>query len=193
MIEEEAEKPPRPLFQRFWFWMLVCLLFVGPALLSTGPVPLEVIAHAIFLGWIPFVAQAVLWKVARMWVTSHQRQRALCFLVPVICAGWLLFDYSSFYGRPRKIIGAALKEPAPLVFWPVEFTEDNWTDYTAELRVHIDRDYLRRALEKHFVRFSNAENPTHSYHWKDAEFRDELCEVETDAQYSYAKIIYGVD
>jgi len=194
MIEGAAPNPPSILFQRFWFWMLICLVFVGPALVSTGPVPLDVIGHSIVHGWIPFAAQAVLWQVVRRNVKRSNLQRALCFLLPMVSAGWLLFEYSWFYGRPRKVMIAALKEPAPLVFWPVEFEDEAWTDYSATLRVILDKDYLRKALEKHFERSQYEEGKTYRYYRKDAEQREwESCTVETDAEFSYAEITYGVD
>jgi hypothetical protein len=193
MTDGDAEKPFQRPVPSFWRWMGVCLLFVGPAILCLGE-PFNVIAGAILFGWMPFVAQGVAWGITRAVDRLRPWQRYLCFVVPLLIAFWLLFEHSVFYGRPRWVIGEALKESAPLVFWPVEFSEDAWTDYTAHLRVHLDKDYLRNALEKHFERRQFLDGMPHEYYRKDlAGVEGTICIVETDAQFSYAKITYGVD
>lgn len=193
MIDDGAGQPvelPRP---KFWKWMGICLLFVGPAIQCFGD-PFSVIAGAIYFGWIPFVAQGVAWGITRAVGRLHPWQRYLCFVVPLMGAFWLLFDHSSFYGRPRWVISEALKQPAPRFFWPSDFSEDAWTDYTAHLRVRLDKDYLRSALEKHFERRQFLDGMPHVYYRKDlAGAEGMICIVETDAQFSYAKITYGVD
>ncbi|MES2595870.1 MAG: hypothetical protein V4662_11065 [Verrucomicrobiota bacterium] len=194
MIEGDAEEPPRPLFQRFWFWMLICLLFVGPAFLCTGPDPMSAMLFSLLFGWIPFVVQDVFWKVVRVCVKGHKLQWALCLLIPMVVSGWVFFEHSFFYGKPRWVIARALKEPAPLLFLTVEFSEDAWTDYVARLRVHLDKDYLRNALEKHFERRQFLDGMPHQYFLKEGEGEEGVvCDVETDSQFSYALITYSVD
>ncbi len=193
MIEVGPDVSLKSSAQSIWHWMWVCLLFVVPALLCIGE-PLTFIMVTPIFGWIPFVFQAVAWKTTHTLVKRYKWQRFLSLLIPIISACFLLFKLSFFYGRPREIIGMALKDNPPLVFWPVEFKEDGWTDYTARLRVHLDKDYLRNALEKHFERRQFLDGMPHEYYRKDlAGVEGAICIVETDAQFSYAKITYGVD
>lgn len=192
MIAPDQTNSQKPSAQTIGRWLRVCLIFVVPAILCIGE-PLTIIMFAAPFGLISFVAQAITWKVVSVSCKQERRRQTLCFLVPLVAAGWLLFDLSFFYGRPRAAIGLALQERPPLLFWATGFVEDGWTDYTVRLHVIMDRSQLQRALANHFEKSPFKHGDKNVYFWKNVSEGEATCHIETDDQFSYAEIQYGVD
>lgn len=182
---------PQPSAQTFWSWMGICFLFVVPAIFCIGD-PLTIVMFSPIFGLAVFAAQMILWKVTKN-VRHELYRRIFGFIVPVAAASWVLFTLSFFYGRPRSVLGMALQEKPPLLFWATEFEEDSWTDYTVRMRVVMDPAQLRSALEKHFEKSPFQQGNKQLYYWKDVPKNEAMCQIATDDQFSYAEIQYGVD
>ena len=171
-------------------WLLGYCVVVGAACLSTGGI---FSAIYYFVQTSPFIGVHFLCR----WLIDQQQWRQsvrwlLLLVVPCVLSGWIVFEKSAFYGKPRRILRIALKENPPVLLWVDSFYEDDWTDYCATLKVRLDPAYLKKALDNHF-RLQRERNGVLEYDRPDMKGQNGFCTVETDAAFSYAIVEYAVD
>lgn len=150
MLPPSKEIGPQWL-QSKWPWLIPTFVATLGSALTMGNLMTTLVLMVVVGIW-PMLLQFGIWKFVRKFARNSAQVIILALLVPCITAGWIIYQFSTFYGQPREFLKLTLIEKPPIYFNAEEFKADRRSSDVAMLKVHLNPRFLHQVLDAHFVK-----------------------------------------